>query len=179
MKRAWIWMLPSLGFLLVGATVALQRPRAPAAPPPAASAPVYSPFVLEVQSRAIPFSTISFKDVGLSYSEAERDMVYESIAEGLSMELSTPSVSVNVSHDPSVVAPEHHLACEDEHVYVDLWRTQEGVGYSLWSGCGENGEFAHREVRSSENRTLFDSLTADIAGSLHQAVRTGCFSKQC
>ena len=48
----------------------------------------YSPFVVHMSHpEGLPFHAISFKDVGMSLSEDERVMAYETLAESLSLEL--------------------------------------------------------------------------------------------
>lgn len=147
------------------------------APAPETPDPVYSPFVVQM-STDTPFSVISFKDVGMSLESDEQQQIYETIAEGLAMELGS-----QMQHDPHSANPDNHLSCEGEHVYVDLWQSGSGWGYSLWSGCGEDDQFAHREVEVSieaDNRIAsIQSLTDDIASELRRAVRENCFTRHC
>lgn len=147
----------------------------------------YSPFVLHMSRPAgLPFVEISFKDVGMSLPEEERVIAYETLAESMSLELQRrmSDVSVEVHHTVEILDPAAHLACEGEHIYIDLWKAGEGWGYSLWSGCGEEDEFAHEEVAPSRVATAgsaesFAPLTREIVASLVDATRTGCFTKHC
>ena len=147
------------------------------APAPESPDPVYSPFVVRVPDENA-FSVISFKDVGMSLSSDEQLHVYETIAEGLALELGS-----HMDHDPHSADPANHLSCEGEHVYVDLWQSGRGWGYSLWSGCGEDDQFAHREVEVSiepdDRVASLQSLTDDIARELRRAVRENCFTRSC
>ena len=146
-------------------------------PAPESPDPVYSPFVVQLDDET-PFSVISFKDVGMSLSDDEQQHVYETIAEGLALELGS-----QMQHDPHSANPANHLACEGEHVYVDMWQSGSGWGYSLWSGCGEDDEFAHREIEveiEPDNRVAsIQTLTDDIAAELRRAVRENCFTRHC
>ncbi len=145
----------------------------------------YSPFALRMRTPGLPFSVISFKDVGMSIPEPDRAFVYEGIAEGLAHALTHAGegpMSSEVQHRLAVADPNNHLHCEGAHIYVDLWRETEGWGYSLWSGCGEDDEFAHRAVTASVEHVRLASLeplTRDIADRLRDAVRTGCFTRNC
>ncbi len=147
-------------------------------PAPESPDPVYSPFVVQMSTDETPFSVISFKDVGMSLSSDEQQHVYETIAEGLALEFGS-----RMQHDPHSADPSNHLACEGEHVYVDMWQSGSGWGYSLWSGCGEDDQFAHREVEVAiepDNRVAsIQSLTDDIAQELRRAVRENCFTRHC
>ncbi len=145
-----------------------------------ADAIIYSPFVVQLQSDTTPFSVISFKDVGMSLPEEERSVVYESLAEGISLELT--SMHSSVEHDPSAADPAHHLSCEGQHVYVDVWQRSGGWGYSLWSGCGEDDQFGRHEVAAASGEdpiASVDPLAVHIAASLRDAVATGCFTRAC
>lgn len=179
---------------LLGCESASPEPAA-AAPPvaaaeaaaPAAPEASYSPFVLHTShAEGLPFGAISFKDVGMSLPEEERIHAYETLAEGLGLELqkAMEDVSVEVRHTVEILDPAAHLACEGHHIYVDLWRAGEGWGYSLWSGCGEDDEFAHQEVApatlaAAGTAESFEPLTRDIVASLLDATRTGCFTRNC
>lgn len=146
-------------------------------PAPESPDPVYSPFVVHLEDDT-PFSLISFKDVGMSLATDEQQHIYESIAEGLALELGS-----RMQHDPHSADPANHVACEGEHVYVDMWQSGSGWGYSLWSGCGEDDQFAHREIEveiaANDRVASIDSLTTDIARELRRAVRENCFNRHC
>jgi len=145
-------------------------------PAPESPDPVYSPFVVRLDDT--PFSVISFKDVGMSLASDEQQHVYETIAEGLALELGS-----QMHHDPHSADPANHVACEGEHVYVDMWQSGSGWGYSLWSGCGEDDQFAHREIsvpnEPDDRLASIDSLTTDIARELRRAVAENCFNRHC
>jgi hypothetical protein len=152
----------------------------------AAHGPSYSPFVVHMSQPGLPFGEISFKDVGMSLPEEERVVAYETLAESLSLELQRRmnDISVEVHHTVEILDPAAHLACEGQHIYVDLWKAGEGWGYSLWSGCGEEDEFAHEEVEPTAvaiagTAESFEPLTREIVASLVDATRTGCFTKHC
>lgn len=151
-------------------------------PAPESPDPVYSPFLLRLDPEQ-PFGLISFKDVGMSLAANERELVYESLAEGLAMALRADAapMSSTVHHDDEIADPANHVHCEGRHIYVDLWSEAEGWGYSLWSGCGEDDQFAHRAVRANRGDRLasLDPLAADIASTLRDAVRTNCFTRHC
>jgi hypothetical protein len=151
-------------------------------PAPESPDPVYSPFLLRLD-HGQPFGLISFKDVGMSLAEEERTLVYESLAEGLAMALREDAapMSSTVHHDHEVADPANHVHCEGRRIYVDLWSEADGWGYSLWSGCSEDDQFAHRAVRANRDDRLasLDPLAADIASTLRDAVRTNCFTRHC
>lgn len=150
----------------------------------AGHAHTYSPFALQMRQAGLPFSIISFKDVGMSIPEEDRAFVYESIAQGLAAALDHPTapMSSEVQHLAAIADPNNHLHCESRHIYVDLWREAAGWGYSLWSGCGADDEFAHRAVSAPTDHgaiASYEPLTRDIADRLRDAVRTGCFTRRC
>ena len=183
-RSLWISSL-LLGAGALGACGTSAPPAAPAEtaslPPvipaaPESPDPIYSPFVVRVQDA--PFSRISFKDVGMSLSDDARSFVYESLAEGLSLKLA--GLQSVVDHEPDIADPARHLACESEHIYVDLWSEERGWGYSLWSGCGEDDKFGHHSVEVEGDRLAsIEPLADHIASRLREAVRTGCFTAHC
>lgn len=159
---------------------------------PAAQAPThrYSPFVLRVEQGSV-FKKISFKDVGfkLREDEAEARAVYEVIAESLAQELSGEvklQLAAEVAYDEAILDPNNHVACGSDHLYVDVWRSKqpERWGYSLWSGCGEDDNFAWREIKV-EGQVAGDPieevrpLTRGIVEALSTAVERGCYQKTC
>ncbi len=143
------------------------------------SAPNYSPFVLDVDAD-VPFAIISFKDVGMSLPSTDQAFVYESLAESLASELDGREIMSRVRHVPEILDPNNHVACEGEHIYVDLWKSSSSAGdrfgYSLWSGCGEDDRFAFQDERVL---ATVDALAQDIASSLSNAVETRCFTRLC
>ncbi|HJL17769.1 MAG TPA: hypothetical protein RMH99_19040 [Sandaracinaceae bacterium LLY-WYZ-13_1] len=158
------------------------------APIPAPGGPLYSPWVLELEGDAEgPFTEISFKDVGLSRRpDADRERVYEAIAMSLAQQIDADAelaLESRVRYSEAMSDPSNHRSCAPRHVYVDLWegRAPARWGYSLWSGCGEDDQFAWREVRRppGDGSEAIASLTRSIAGSLREAVRTGCFTRAC
>lgn len=166
-------------------------------PPPESAAPPapepeevehdhqYSPFTVHMHQEELPFGVISFKDVGMSLPNDERAFVYESLAQSLAMQLTTSAeLSSEVQHTVEILDPAAHAFCEGRHIYVDLWQAGEGWGYSLWSGCGEDDRFAHRELASrvveqDDRIATLEPLVADIADSLRSALQTGCFTRHC
>jgi len=179
---------------LAAATVAAAMSASDAAPNNAGVAqakahshPQYSPFVVHVSHRDVPFDVISFKDVGMSVPQADRQRVYESIAQSLSYELGSHAelpMSSEVRYSEAIADPANHTYCEGRHIYVDMWHAASSPqwGYSLWSGCGENDQFAWKELPAGSEGNTFagiEPLTRDIARSLREAVQTGCFTKAC
>jgi hypothetical protein len=155
-------------------------PSAPVVPQAAGDAPsdgpLYSPFVVEVE--ASPFDVISFKDVGMSLPAPDRSLAYESLAEGLALELRERQSRVRYEED--IRDPANHVACAGRHIYVDLWSNAERLGYSLWSGCGEDDRFDWRELeRQPTIEADVDELSRAIATSLDTAIETGCFTRRC
>ncbi|MEQ8272024.1 MAG: hypothetical protein RMA76_15325 [Deltaproteobacteria bacterium] len=162
---------------------AAEAPVPVAAPAVAAVAgPTYSPFVVRMTSE-LPFDVISFKDVGMSVDPSTRQLVYEEVAESLSLELAShpelPMTSA-VQYSSEMADAAHHLACGEDHIYVDLWTPAdlERWGYSLWSGCSEADRFAHKEIERADVADI-DALTREIAASLRQAVTKKCFVAKC
>ena len=147
----------------------------------------YSPFVLDVQGQSsdLPFHLISFKDVGMSIAPGpERELAYETLAEALSLELASDPrapMSSSVRHDAAQLDPSAHVACEGDHVYVDVWRAGDdgAYGYSLWSGCGEDDRFAYNDTVAITSTAELDPLAVEIADSLRSALQTGCFQRHC
>jgi hypothetical protein len=176
---------------------AAQRPSRSAEDEGAESAPQqddepdyhYSPFALRLENHA-DFEVISFKDVGLDRSADEpNDFLYETVAQSLAMELNRREklgVRSEVYFDEALADPKNHLACGQNHLYVDVWRSSQPDrwGYSLWSGCGEMDNFAWREVEMHRDpeRQPFASvseLTGSIAETLDEATRTHCYTREC
>ena len=148
----------------------------------------YSPFVVQVPESRMSFKTITFKDVGLHRDATDpSDRMLEAIAESLSHELQE-SAELAVTHSRveyhgELSDPAHHMSCEANHLYVDLWNGRDQWGYSLWSGCGEGDNFAWRQVAIPTNVTwLVDRvmpLADDIAHSLTLAHERKCFRRHC
>lgn len=148
--------------------------------------PHYSPFVVEVSGQGVLFEQITFKDVGMSVAPEDRAFVYETIAESLSSQLAEEagmSLDVQVVYSEDTADPAFHRACGANQVYVDLWHDASSPkwGYSLWSGCGEEAQFAWRELGTSgaDPATTIEPLTRDIAANLAHAVAASCFTKHC
>ena len=194
MNKRTLWLaaiLIPLGLTL--ATLALYAPQDVAAPINAVSEAQdlshrYSPFVVKVSGESSPFETITFKDVGIADVSNNRSIeLYELVAESLRYELDSDperNLSSQVFYDEAAADPANHHACAGKHIYVDIWRTpgSERWGYSLWSGCGEEDNFAWREVSVSPELAESDSvdqLTAQIGRDLREAISTGCFTKAC
>lgn len=147
--------------------------------------PQYSPFVIEVTGANLPFEHITFKDVGMSVAPENQAFVYETIAQSLSAALGDDqrmSLEARVLYSEEAADPAHHRACAGRHVYVDLWHSAESPkwGYSLWSGCGEDDQFAWREFATvSPDPASVEPLTRDIVAHLGRALETGCFTRNC
>ncbi len=146
----------------------------------------YSPFVVSLAG-SHHFKQVSFKDVGLKRTEpGPNDPLLEVIAESLAIHLSESQLNVQaqVSYDETILDPLNHVACGGDHLYVDIWRSgDDRLGYSLWSGCGDNDNFAWKEVPASFEPTdlalIVDPLAASITESLAQATKNSCFQKSC
>jgi hypothetical protein len=155
---------------------------------PAASP--YSPYVVDLEG--VPeFGRISFKDVGLradgySPAHAEFQQVAMSLADQL-MSVEPAPMSAEVLFLDEYADPSAHQACGQSHIYVDLWRSEspDRLGYSLWSGCDEDAQFAWEEVAMSSwdpNGDLSAQLrpvVSAITRSLEDARATGCFTRTC
>ncbi len=193
-RRGTLFVMRLLGAALLCVAMGCQSPSSPEvatrasempdlAPAPESPDPVYSPFVVQMRTQSLPFSVISFKDVGMTLPQTDRVHVYETIAEGLALELAShETMSNDVGHDITMSDPSSHVACEGEHIYVDMWSAGEGGwGYSLWAGCGQDDEFAHREIDppGDDRLAALAPLAVDIANELRTAIRTGCFTRHC
>lgn len=150
--------------------------------------PVYSPFVLDIKDKNV-FRRISFKDVGAKLDQKHATMLYESLAEALRAELSndpTLSMRAEVSFDKAITDPKNHLACGSDHLYIDFWRSQnpQRWGYSLWSGCGEDDNFAWKEFVYTVDKPgapveEIAPLAKNIVSSIKEANAKGCYQKAC
>jgi hypothetical protein len=148
----------------------------------------YSPFVLNVPQGSV-FKKISFKDVGfkLQDEDGEALLVYEVIAEALADELKQAQklrLEAQVSYDEGNLDPNNHVFCGSDQLYVDLWRSSSPArwGYSLWSGCGDNDNFAWRELKTEVIDDPVEDvrpLTRDIVQTLATATERGCYQKVC
>lgn len=149
----------------------------------------YSPFVVHVPQSQMVFDRITFKDVGLTRDSTGADhLLLETIAESISYELQiTPELGVlqsRVDYMAEYTDPTNHQACENHHLYVDLWNRASDWGYSLWSGCGESDNFAWEEVPASatEEEDLAERvapMSSAIAAKLVNAHEQQCFVKKC
>lgn len=150
----------------------------------------YSPFVLAVQSPRSLFRKISFKDVGVSIDKEElREGIYEVMAETLASELrveASLAMPASVVYDRAILDPANHLACGSDHLYVDVWQSDapKRWGYSLWSGCGEDDNFAWKEISYVPNpggdmSQDIKPLAQSIVASIREANQRGCYQKTC
>lgn len=152
---------------------------------PAAAEPLYSPFVIDVAHEQLPFRQITFKDVGMSLAPEDRAHVYELVAEELREGLREAGIDASVSHDVRWSEPAHHLACQGQHIYVDMWQAGQGDGtgnwgYSLWSGCEAESEFGRGDVPSERDGAVAaQPLARHIAQRIQDAADTHCFRKRC
>ncbi len=109
----------------------------------------------------------------------------EVIAESLAQHLTESGVGMmtQVAYDEDMLDPNNHTSCGQHHIYVDVWRkSEEAWGYSLWSGCGEDDNFAWIEVQapgSDDITAAVEPLTQSIVQSLTKASETSCFQKSC
>ncbi|MEM9195721.1 MAG: hypothetical protein AAGF12_41525 [Myxococcota bacterium] len=161
------------------ANVAVETPEVARTETP----PEYSPFVVAVRGGELPFDHISFKDVGMSLPDQDRSFVYEAIAESLRHELMSRDVPADVEFSAQAADPTYHRSCQGQRIYVDLWHgaSSPNWGYSLWSGCGSEDEFAWHELThpSEDAATAAEPIAREIARSLDNAIETGCFRKRC
>ncbi len=148
----------------------------------------YSPFMLKTKDAELPFRTISFKDVGVSGVSEPNEVLYETLAESLALELSSPDfapLASKVVYTEELLNPDNHVSCSGKHIYVDVWSTQEPAqwGYSLWSGCSEDERFVWEQLpRPVSKEDLVESLqplTRSIATRLQEATHKSCFLKSC
>lgn len=150
----------------------------------------YSPFLITTDTDVV-FKTITFTDVGIRQPEPGRvdDTLLETIAESLAYYLAQ-SESLNytpkVHYDEALADPDNHLFCEEHHLYVALWKgyAPDRWGYSLWSGCNEEHQFAWKEVLvpAEAEDDLIESvkpLTVSIVESLALATKKDCFLATC
>ena len=180
--RVFTVVVSILGFL----ALAVGCDDHPPTPVGTQQAPQYSPFVVDVSGGDLVFDQISFKDVGMSVPPEDQTFVYETVAEALSARL-TEDASMNlhgrVRYSEDAADPAHHHACAANHVYVDLWHDASipKWGYSLWSGCGEDDQFAWRELATTgpDPVNTVEPLTRDIVADLAHAVSAGCFTRHC
>lgn len=150
----------------------------------------YSPFVITVDGDVV-FKTVTFTDVGISQPDPGRvdDTLLETIAESLARHLSrsdTLGYATRVYHDAALADPDNHLFCEESHLYVALWKgyAPDRWGYSLWSGCNEEHQFAWKEVEIPESAAndMIESvkpLSVSVVESLEKATKEGCFLSEC
>ncbi|MBA2662624.1 MAG: hypothetical protein H0U74_10045 [Bradymonadaceae bacterium] len=151
----------------------------------------YSPFLITSDSDTV-FKTISFTDVGISQPMPGPvdTTLLETIAESLAKHLAASEqlhFTPQVHYDPALVDPQNHLFCEEHHLYVAVWRgfAPDRWGYSLWSGCNEEHQFAWKEVvmpPKAEGDDLISSvtpLTESIVESLSEATRKSCYLAKC
>lgn len=146
----------------------------------------YSPFVVRMAGQH-QFKSMSFKDVGLKRTEPQpNDPLLEVIAESVALHLSHGPLKIDaeVAYDPTILDPANHVACGSDHLYVDVWRRgNDHFGYSLWSGCGDNDNFAWKEVDASfdpeDPAVAVEPLATSIIDSLSAATKNSCFQKSC
>ena len=149
-----------------------------------ASSHHYSPFAVRVTGME-QFDIVTFKDVTSGVDNPDL-LTYELLAETLAavlqedpdLELASHVIFAEELRDPA-----NHMSCELEHLYVDVWRSEgpDRWGFSLWSGCGEDDNFAWDEVPAVVQDGMEDlrPLAEGIAASLQTAVETGCFRAEC
>jgi hypothetical protein len=147
----------------------------------------HSPFALRLDGGR--FDTIAFKDVGLKRVDGEVDaLLLEVIAESLAYRLAAEErlgYTANLDYDEARANPANHLHCGLHHLYVDLWQGEDPArwGYSLWSGCSERDNFAHKELPRPDSgddlAEYVEPLADSIVDSLVEASQSNCFQKQC
>ena len=149
----------------------------------------YSPFGVKL-ANGEHFHIISFKDVGLRRENPQpNDPLLETIAQSLAYQLQVADgmqLSPHVVYEEDLADPKEHVKCEANHLYVDVWRSHspDRWGYSLWSGCSMEGQFAWKEVPAETDpeedmKKAVEPLTEGIVDSLADARQKGCFQKTC
>lgn len=145
----------------------------------------YSPFVVDISSPHMAFETISFKDVTKGGISSSRDEIMETLADGLGTSIVDDPVfnaSYELRYDEEITKPSNHVSCGQNHLYIDVWEYADHFGYSMWSGCSADDEFAHSSVvvKPSDDPTdLIAPLVSDIHKKLAKAHSTKCFLKTC
>ncbi len=180
--RSFTLLVPILGVLLLANGYDDGAPTRTALE----KAPQYSPFVVEVSGGGTLFEHISFKDVGMSVPPEDQAFVYETVAESLAARLAEDTgmnLDARVLYSEDAADPAQHRACGANQVYVDLWHDASSPkwGYSLWSGCSEEAQFAWRELAATgpDPASTVEPLTREIVVDLAQATSAGCFTKYC
>lgn len=150
--------------------------------------PHYSSFGVSLR-QGEEFNVISFKDVGLGRDDpTPKDPLLEAVAQSLSYEMRVNGelqLRPRVFFDKSLADPAEHRYCEANHLYVDIWRSEnpEEWGYSLWSGCSKSQKFAWDEIPVPETTDdvaeRVEPLTKEIAASIAEADREDCFRRAC
>jgi hypothetical protein len=168
-------------------TTAGQSAVSPAEPERAAAKNPYSPYGVQVHENQ-HFDVVTFKDVGVSHFGEQRDPLLEAIADSLAMNMSidpTMPYIARLVHDEEFANPDSHIYCDMNHIYVDVWTSEEPDrwGYSLWSGCSESDQFAHEELEvdlhSDDYLSAVQALTNRIADDIRRADRDDCFTQSC
>lgn len=145
----------------------------------------YSPFVVDISSEKMVFNTISFKDVTQGDVSPQRDTTMETLADSLGMAIGEdPSfkASCEMRYDEEITKPSNHKACGQNHLYIDVWEEGDNYGYSMWSGCSAEDEFAHSSValpKSEDPNKRVAPLVSAIRKKLVTAHSTKCFLKTC
>lgn len=151
---------------------------------------VYSPFAVELGGPGA-FSVITFEDVGmhLTGDAAASELLYETISQSVAAAIETSSAldySATPVYEPRLLDPSQHVYCDDHHLYVALWRgfSPHRWGFSLWSGCGPDDQFAWHEVVAPwaddvDLPSLVEPLTQAVVDALGDAERTQCFQLRC
>lgn len=156
--------------------------------PPAAERSPYSPYAVHLADHD-RFHLVTFKDVGMNLFSPDRAMLYEALAQSVALQMSVlpgPEWRAELIHDASYADPANHLSCESEHIYVDVWTGEDPDrwGYSLWSGCGEDDQFAWEELndpldaRAPAHESV-EGLARRIVEQLSEADESGCFTRNC
>lgn len=170
------------------ATGAQVEAQGATAAPPAAERSPYSPYAVHLADHE-RFHLVTFKDVGMNLFSPDRALLYEALAQSVALQMSVlpgPQWRAELIHDASYADPANHLSCESEHIYVDVWTGEDPDrwGYSLWSGCGEDDQFAWEELsdpldaRAPAHESV-ESLARRIVEELSEANESGCFTRNC
>ena len=179
------------GLLLLGSITACDRTSEPAAQVAeieAREGQHYSAYAVETPTNA-SFHIVTFKDVGIRHFTPNLEPLYETVAESLALQMTSladPAWTARAAYRAELLDPANHRHCATRHIYVDVWTSMEPDrwGYSLWSGCGEDDQFAWTELpmTSAAADDLVghaEALTTSILGDLRSAQERGCWTRTC
>jgi hypothetical protein len=180
---------PRLALLTALLPALLLGLAAPASADDSGVAKIYSPFAVELGGPGA-FRVITFEDVGMHLPEpSEAALLYETVSEAVAGEIASSAqlgYEVRPVYEPLLTDPREHVYCDQRHLYVALWRGFEPHrwGFSLWSGCGADDQFAWQEVEAPWDETLplpalVEPLARALVEALARAEQAECFQLRC